>query len=340
MGLLGKIGKVIIGGLAGGPAGAISVFTVEQGPEVLEGTVDVARQVVRIGTDVYRAIPPEAFALGGAPLHGLLKHVAEDELIFAGSVAGNIAIFSALTWPALGPTGATAAILRGAVPVFIRTGSLIGKLHNRLLNDQEWEMARYIFGDTLPDRSQIILTNLGNPLDNGNPFVVPSTDGTAFVNMGDKYVHDGTIPDGPVLFHELTHVWQLKQQLLSEIFIYRALGTHIADDDPYPFEPGKQFAKYNLEQQAAIVEAWTLGATRKDAASGFDADTVPRPVPPRKARGELTIQSPLFRYINGNIRRRDTSTRTGNGRSARQLLNEGGHPTIREMLPSRPQIWW
>ena len=43
--------------------------------------------------------------------------------------------------------------------VLLTVGSLVGKLDHRLLNDQEWEMAQFIFRDTLPDRSQIVLTN-------------------------------------------------------------------------------------------------------------------------------------------------------------------------------------
>jgi hypothetical protein len=336
MGILGDIGKIIIGGVVGGPAGAISVFTVEHGGDVVEGTIDVARQIVEIGSDVYRAIPPEAFLLAGDPLHGLLKSEAEDELIFLGSVGLNVAIFSGLAWPALGPIGASLAITRGLVPLYIKGRDLIGKLHHRLLNDQEWEMAQYIFRDTLLDRSKIVLTNLGNPLDNGNPVVVPSTDGSVFVNMGDRYVHDSTILDGPVLFHELTHVWQVRQRILSEIFIYSALGTHVTDTDPYPFNPGSQWSGYNLEQQASIVEAWTLGATRRP----FDASIVPRPPRPRTARGEFTIGSPLFRYINGNIRRGDASATTSDGRSAGQLLKEGGHRAMREMHFRSPAIWW
>jgi hypothetical protein len=81
MGLLGKIGKVIVGGVLGGPAGALAVFTVVHEGKVIEGTIDWARQVVNIGEDIYRAIPPEAFALGGNPLHGLLKHYREDEIV-------------------------------------------------------------------------------------------------------------------------------------------------------------------------------------------------------------------------------------------------------------------
>ena len=104
----------------------------EHGTDAVEGTIDVARQIVKIGTDVYRAIPPEAFALSGDPLHGLLKHEAQDEIILLGEIAGNAAIFSALSWPALGPVGASLAIAQGAVPLYVTVGSLVGKLHHRL----------------------------------------------------------------------------------------------------------------------------------------------------------------------------------------------------------------
>ena len=186
MGLLGDIGKVIIGGVVGGPAGAISVFTIEHGAEVIEGTIDVGRQIVKIGEDIYRAIPPEAFALAGDPLHGLLKHEFEDELIWVGHIAADTAIFTGLYWPALGPVGASLQIAKGAIPLYITGRSLLGKLHHRLLNDDEWEMARYIFRDSLYDRDEIILTNLGGktdehsciqsaPLDRSSSIWVPNT---------------------------------------------------------------------------------------------------------------------------------------------------------------------
>src|SRR5512132_2917818 len=157
MGIFGDIADVIIGGALGGVGGAISVFTVEHGTEVVSGTIDVARQIVQIGTDVYRAIPPEAFALGGDPLHGLLKHEFEDELIMLGQIAGETAIFSGLSWPVLGPIGASAVIAAGAIPAFVAVGSIIGLLHHRLLNDQEFEMAQYVFRGSLMDRDEIIL---------------------------------------------------------------------------------------------------------------------------------------------------------------------------------------
>jgi hypothetical protein len=320
MGLLGDIGKIIIGGVLGGPAGAISVFTVEHGTEVIEGTIDVARQIVKIGTNVYRAVPPEVFVLAGDPLHGLLKHEAEDELILLGQIGANAAIFSGLYWPALGPIGASLAIAQGAVPLYVAVGSLIGKIHHRRLNDAEWEMARYIFRDSLYDRDEIILTNLGGI--DGRAFVYPIGPlGPVLVNLGNKYVHDSTTPDGPTLFHELTHVWQAKQRVLTEIFLYDALERE------YDFTHGSQWNEYSLEQQAGIVEAWTLGAI--DRSSGFS-----------RVRNKFAIGSPLFRYINGNVRRSKDGARTGDGRSVRQLLAEGGHRSMKDMHSTPSPIWW
>ncbi|MGH8064152.1 MAG: hypothetical protein ACRERE_02705 [Candidatus Entotheonellia bacterium] len=321
MGILGDIGKVIIGGVLAGPAGAISVFTVEHGTEVIEGTIDVARQIVTIGTDVYRAIPPEAFALAGDPLHGLLKHEAEDELILLGQIGANAAIFSGLFWPALGPIGASLAIAQGAVPLYVTVGSLVGKLVHRLLHDDEWEMARYIFRDSLYDRAEIILTNLGGV--NGRPFVYPIGPlGPVFVNLGNRYVHNLTTPDGPVLFHELTHVWQAKQRVLTEIFLYDAL------ERAYDFTHGGQWSEYSLEQQPSIVEAWTQGAIDRIA------DVFSR------VRNKFAIGSPVFRYINGNVRRSDDEAETGSGRSVRQLLTDGGHRTMKDMHSEPPLVWW
>ena len=286
----------------------------------------MGRQIVKLGSDVYRAIPPEVIALGGFPLHGLLKHEAQDELIMLGEIAGDAAIFSGLSWPVLGPIGASLAIAQGAVPLYVTVGSLIGKIHHRRLNDKEWEMAQYIFRDSLFDRTEIILTNLGGI--DGRQFTYPiSTFGPVYVNLGNAYVHNSTVRDGPLLFHELTHVWQVKQRMLREIFLYDA-HVRLTEENPYVFTPGGKWSEYNIEQQAGIVEAWTLGATRR--APTFDEG----------ARNEFAIGSPLFRYINGNIRRSDDGARTGSGRSVRQLLSDGGRRTMKDMHTNSPPVWW
>jgi hypothetical protein len=326
MGLLRDIGKIILGGALGGPAGAILVSTVQHGDKAIKITVDVARQIVKIGTDVYRAIPPEAFALAGFPLHGLLKHEFEDEIILLGEIAGEIAITSALSWPVLGPVGASLAIAQGGVPLYVTAGSVVGKLDHRVMNDEEWAMAQYIFRDSLYNRDDIILTNLGGL--GGAAFVYPSTLGPVFVNLGNKYVHNATIRNGPVLFHELTHVWQAKQRVLREVFLYDALPD-AGDLEAYDFTPGDPWHKYNTEQQASIVEAWTNGATEKRNA-----------VFNKGVRGRLTLNSPIFRYINGNVRRSDNGASVGRGNSVKQLLADGGHRTIKDMHSKPPTVWW
>src|SRR5262245_18959941 len=107
MSWLKDIGEIFVAGVVGGPAGAFAVFTAKDGKKVAEGSIDVAQQIVKIGKDVYKAIPPEALALSGDPIHGLLKHEFEDELILLGEIAREIVIFSGLYWPALGPIGAS-----------------------------------------------------------------------------------------------------------------------------------------------------------------------------------------------------------------------------------------
>lgn len=320
MGILGDIGKIIVATAVGGPAGALAVITVEHGDEIVEGTIDLARQVVKIGEDVYRAIPPEAFALAGAPIHGLLKHEFEDELIMLGYLAGDLAITAGITWPIVGPFG--------AAPHLYAAGKLLfGKLHHRLMNDQEWEMARYIFRDSSYDRSDIYLTNMAGQ--GGRPFTysLAPLGVPVLVNLAGGYNPNATTPDGPLLFHELTHVWQAKKDVLREIYLYETVPDAVKKD--YDFTPGNQWNEYGTEQQAAIVEAWTLGATQK-IGSSFN----------KGASGKLSINSPLFRYINGNVRRSDDGATTNSGGAVRRLLIEGGHETVKDMHPQPPPIWW
>jgi hypothetical protein len=328
MGLWDRLKKIGGAVLLGIPPDPVSIATValatEHGDEIIEATIDVARQVVKIGGDVYRAIPPACIAFGGDPMHGLLKHEQEEELVLIGEIAGEIGIVSGLTWPALGPVGATAAISEGSIPLYVAGGSIFGKIDYRQMNNEEWRMAQYIFGDSLYDRSDILLTNLGGQ--DGRAFVYPTTFGSVYVNLGDNYTHDRTTPEGDLLYHELTHVWQAKLRLLKEVYLYDTIPEAV--NNRYDFTPGRQWYEYGTEQQASIVEAWTLGATHKTNKT-FRGD-----------RNQFALGSPLFRYINGNIRRANNEARTSNGRSVRQLLADGGHRTVREMHLEPPRVWW
>lgn len=201
-------------------------------------------------------------------------------------------------------------------------------------------MARYIVRDSSLDRTDIILTNLGGK--DGRPFTYPMAPlgRPVFVNLSGHYRPDESTPNAPLLYHELTHVWQAKQRGLREIFFWDArVQITEGEDDAYPFAPGRQWNKYNLEQQAGLVEAWVLGATERGRVqsglhlgepTAFDVG----------ARRKLALGSPVFRYINGNVRGGDPRARTTDGRSARKLLIEGEHQTLRQMHPEPPPPWW
>jgi hypothetical protein len=39
------------------------------------------------------------------------------------------------------------------------------------------------------------------------------------LHLGSRYVRKGRVRDMPVLIHELTHAWQMRQSLLPEVFL-------------------------------------------------------------------------------------------------------------------------
>jgi hypothetical protein len=114
---------------------------------------------------------------------------------------------------------------------------------------------------------------------------------------------------------------------LKEVFFYDAIPDALEEE--YDFGPGRQWSEYGTEQQASIVEAWTIGATKKTGRI-FNKGT----------RRRFAMNLPLFRYINGNIRRGDSEARTGNSNSVRDWLREGGHQTVRQMHSEPPPLWW
>jgi hypothetical protein len=152
------------------------------------------------------------------------------------------------------------------------------------------------------------------------------------VNLGEHYRHKTPVANIPLLLHELTHIWQIDHSVRTEVVVCEGLLQGLLDtvgEDVYSFEPGLQWPDYGLEQQASIVEAWSRGATRLRA-KVYDVS----------ARPICALSSPVFRYINGNIRRGRTRAETGAGNSVRQLLADGGHQTPRQMHPPRTGISW
>jgi hypothetical protein len=283
----------------------------EIGGKVVNVTIDLKNEIVRAGEDVFRAVPGEFFFPGVGPLAGLLKNEVEDELIFISpfGIVTSIDVFLPID-----PIGTVIAV-----------GDLLGLIQHRTMLDDELEVARYVFGNTLERIEDIRVTSLVG-LD-GNPFAAPTHAGGRTVNLGGAYRHSSVVANIPLLMHELAHVWQYDHSFLEQVAVCEGLLTAGLDTlgrDVYSFEPGKQWSDYGFEQQPSIVEAWTLGATHR-VKKNFDV----------LARGKISINSPVFRYINGNIRRGKTDAKTGVGDSLRQLLADGGHDTVRQMHPPR-----
>ena len=297
--------------------GSTAEWVVEAGGDVLTAVADLENMTVSIAGEVWNAIPGELIAPGLGPLAGLLKNQVEDELFMM-----------------LGPQGLVVGL--GVFPAeldqaarFIIGGlALVGAIKHRQLNDEEWRMARWLFGGQLPPRGSIRLTNLGVPPDFlDDPFsrdraiTFPAIGNQYYINLGPKYRHKSSIADGGLLMHELTHVWQGRNKMIRDVQILVA-----AKDRDYDYTLGEQWRNYGLEQQATIVEDFAEGTVENGKAH---------------AVSPLSIGSPLFRYIRANLRTNENGASSARGSSIRTLLGEPTEPLrLSDIHPPAPTRWW
>jgi hypothetical protein len=298
--------------------GSTVEWTVEAGGKVWEVAFDIDNWTVAIAGEIWRAIPGELLAPGLGPLAGVLKNEFEDDLFMLAGPSGVVA-----------GLGLFPVEVDQAAQIALAGAALIpGVLKHREMNDEEWAMARWMFGGQLPPRPSIRLTNLG-PIpvpfrDDPEAIVFPAIANQYYVNMGNKYFHKSSIKDGPLLMHELTHVWQGRNKLIRDLQIFVAAK----DANEYNYSLGMQWKDYGLEQQGEIVE---------DFASG----TIERGKAPATPLSPLSLNSPLFRYIYSNLRRNNNGARSFEGTSIRALTNE---PTktlrLSDIHPPAPKQWW
>ena len=184
------------------------------------------------------------------------------------------------------------------VPAILAGGVAENVWKHRELSDDEARFASKVFGNTLPKREQIILTNaLGLE---GRRFVIPGIGGSYLVNLGDEAFRSpmtyntGAGPksrypqSGQLLIHELAHVWQAKRWPAATYF------SEGGSDDVYPpgHDVSKPWSAYGIEQQATIVDEWYAADT------AFLADEFQKPFP------DFSKKSPhkFDRYMAGNVR--------------------------------------
>lgn len=157
----------------------------------------------------------------------------------------------------------------------------------RFPDDKEWKIVQDVFGDTLPWKRRILITNASG-LD-GAPFTIPTSLITAIgiswtgpivpylqsiVNVG-YLVNVGKVGeasmagvDEGLLVHEMTHVWQgynaafalsyVASSALNQCKGIIAAGSFSGRNSAYTSTLGKPWNNYNAEQQANIVEQWYL----------------------------------------------------------------------------------
>jgi hypothetical protein len=76
------------------------------------------------------------------------------------------------------------------------------------------------------------------------------------MNVGDAY-SDMSSSNTDLLVHESTHVWQGKNSLFAQSYVYDScISQCIRGTGAYRYSAGSSWSSYNVEQQASIVEDW------------------------------------------------------------------------------------
>lgn len=167
----------------------------------------------------------------------------------------------------------------------------IGTKSRGLLPDEK-TFLRAIFKGTI-DLDKITLTDTAGKSGRKFTFPSPQPDTDMNINLGDRYTTSSMAAnssDAQLLAHEMTHAWQYKY--LANHPSYVLLG--IFDTEYAPGDIGKDWWRYNIEQQATIVEEW-VGDHYTPKSSAHDHG-LSSPGP----GGAIT--DGRFRYIADNIR--------------------------------------
>ena len=170
----------------------------------------------------------------------------------------------------------------------------------RFMNLKEYEIVSKVFGDTLPYRRRILITN-GAGLE-GRAFTIPTSlistllgtaaagflgvvSGymTSFMNagyvisVGDKYDKLADTEKG-LLVHETAHVWQGKNSKLALTYVFSScLNQCLKGGGAYDYTAGNDWSSYNAEQQASIVEHWFInGSQESDSLFPYVRDNIRR----------------------------------------------------------------
>ena len=217
-----------------------------------------------------------------------LANALDASFVGPGGLVG-VVVAGGVVW-VFGPSAIIAAVVAGVAAGAI-TDAMI---KHRQMTSEEYRFAGTVFGDTLPPRERLYLTNLSHG--GGRKYTWPNLDGSVIVNLDDAfddpmhYGSGGYPTKGQVFIHELTHAWQIQ----TKSFIPGVLCKAVFETGSYNFGPaGQPWSDFGLEQQAAIVDTW-FG---KYAGSWNTTEDVIANLSLQQA-----MQDPYFGYIANNIR--------------------------------------
>ena len=151
---------------------------------------------------------------------------------------------------------------------------------SRPLKKSEIEFARQVFEDQLPYK-KVHLASYYLPGNDGVPVTLASVSSIIpvaslrnyTIYFGPDVFKDGADRPGirDTFIHELTHVWQgfhsslgWEYMVNSMIAQGHAILTEGDRDRAYDYKAGKPWKKYNVEQQALIVQQWFADGMRDD----------------------------------------------------------------------------
>jgi hypothetical protein len=218
-----------------------------------------------------------------------ISDAADGNFVGPGGLVGVI-VASGVVW-VFGPSAIIAAVVAGVAAGAI-TDAMV---KHRMMTEEEYRFAALVFGDTLPPRERIYITNLSN--DEGHKYTWPNVDHSILLNLGDDafdapmFHHDEAYPvKGQLLIHELTHAWQIQtKSFVPGMLCRRLLGPHT-----YTPSIGTAWSDLGLEQQAATVDQWFGTYATKDWSSMDDLA--------RRLGFAVATQDPRFQYIVNHVR--------------------------------------
>lgn len=168
----------------------------------------------------------------------------------------------------------------------------------RVMNNLEYEIVSQVFGNTLPYKVRIWITNGAGK--DGRPFTIPTSliasilaipvagffggvvggyvasalNLAYLINVGDSY-NKLSSDNQALLVHETAHVWQGKNSRFSQTYVYNSIiNQHFKGLGAYDYVAGESWSSYNVEQQAHIIQDWFVNGEQADSLFPYIRDYV------------------------------------------------------------------